>query len=189
MEKEMQIFENSEFGNLTVIRKESDSWFVAKEIADILEYSQTNAMLKRLDNDEKADHLLWCVSSNQHRNQVVINESGLYNAIFGSKKPEAKKFKKWVTDEVLPSIRKHGGYIPKSETPKEIMAKAIKIADSTIKELDIKIENYQLKLEQAKPMIEFAEQVSESLDSVELGIFAKAINDENIPIGRNKLFN
>lgn len=75
----------------------NEPFFVAKDVADILEYSLTANMLKRLDEDEKADIPFWNVSSNQYRNQVVITESGLYNAIIGSKKPEAKKFKKWIT--------------------------------------------------------------------------------------------
>jgi len=183
---EMKVFENSEFGKLTVIEKKGEPFFIAKEVANILGYDKTSNLTRRLCDDEKDAHLMSTLGGEQEK--IIINESGLYNAIFGSKKPEAIKFKKWVTSEILPSIRKHGGYIPKSDSPREIMAKAIKIADSTIKELDIKIENYQIKLEQAKPMIEFAEQVANSAESVELGIYAKAINDANINIGRNKLF-
>lgn len=87
-------------------------WFVAKDVADILGYAKTNNMTERLDDDEK--QTLYVAAS--QNNQTLINESGLYSAVMGSQKPEAKRFKKWVTSEVLPSIRKTGGYnmIPKT---------------------------------------------------------------------------
>ncbi len=116
MNTEMMVFKNEEFGEITVIEKDDDLWFVAKEIADILGYSQTSMMTKRLDDDEKADHSFWSISSNQYRKQTVINESGFYNAVIGSKKLEAKIFKKWVTGDVLPSIRKEGMYISDNAT-------------------------------------------------------------------------
>lgn len=183
----MKIFENNEFGQIRIVQYNNEPYFIAKDIADILEYSDTNKMTNRLDDDEKITTNLAGISKT---NPIVtlINESGLYNAILGSHKPEAKKFKKWITSEVIPSIRKHGGYLPKQETPEELLSRALNVANSMIQERNLKVEEYVYKLEQARPMIEFAEQVSESLDAVELGIFAKAINDENIPLGRNKLF-
>jgi len=190
MKEDMQIFENSEFGQITVIEQDKEPWFIAKEISEILEYSATEKMTRRLDEDEKANVPFRDIGSNQNRNQIVISESGLYEAIFGSHKPEAKKFKKWITKEVLPSIRKNGGYIIKkeNETHQEIMAKALKIANITLGEKDDTITNQALQIEQSRPMVEFAEQVDASIESVELGIFAKAINHENINIGRNRLF-
>ena len=110
MNKEIMVFENEEFGKVTVIEKDGDPWFVAKELSEVLGYSRTNKMTIRLDDDEKADAPFWSVVSNQYRKQTVISESGFYNAVIGSKKPEAKKFKKWVTSEVLPTIRKTGRY-------------------------------------------------------------------------------
>ena len=77
-----EIFENSEFGKLTLLEKDNEPWFVAKEIADILEYKKTNNMTHRLSNDEKANTVLSSISSNQQRNQTIINESGLYEAIY-----------------------------------------------------------------------------------------------------------
>jgi len=112
---EMQIFENAEFGRITVIEKDGEPWFIGKEIADILGYAKTEKMTRRLDDDEKADAPFWSTSSGQHRKQTIINESGLYEAIFGSHKPNAKAFKKWIKTEVLPAIRKTGTYTaPKS---------------------------------------------------------------------------
>lgn len=110
MNKELMVFENTEFGQIAAIEMNDEPWFVAKDVADILEYSQTQAMLKRLDAGEKVDHPFWMISLNQYRNKTVISESGLYKAIFGSKMPKAKEFQNWVFKEVLPSIRKTGSY-------------------------------------------------------------------------------
>lgn len=186
----MMIFENNEFGKIEVINYNNEPHFIAKDIAEILEYSETSTMLRRLDDDEKIKIVATSIAgaNNMARELTIISESGLYNAILGSHKTEAKKFKKWVTSEVIPSIRKHGGYLPHQESPEELLSRAVTMANSIIQERNLQVNEYVMKLEQAKPMIEFAEQVSESLDAVELGVFAKAINDENIPLGRNKLF-
>ncbi|MFP1868646.1 Bro-N domain-containing protein [Lonsdalea quercina] len=90
----------------TMTDEDSEVWFVAKDVADILGYGQTTDMTRRLDEDEKQTRF----DRVSHNNQVLINESGLYAAVLGSQRPEAKHFKKWVTSEVLPSIRKTGGY-------------------------------------------------------------------------------
>lgn len=95
----------------TMTDEDSEVWFVAKDVADILGYAKTSNMTERLDDDEK--RTLYIAAS--QNNQTLINESGLYNAVMGSQKEEAKRFKRWVTSEVLPSIRKTGGY---SVTPK-----------------------------------------------------------------------
>lgn len=110
MDKDLKIFENKEFGKLTIIEKNGDPWFLAKEVSDILEYTATNKLTRRLDADEKTNVPFRDVGSNYQTNKTVINESGFYSAVIGSKKPGAKRFKKWVTSEVLPSIRKTGEY-------------------------------------------------------------------------------
>ncbi|EOC5689715.1 BRO-N domain-containing protein [Cronobacter sakazakii] len=92
----------------TITDELSEVWFVAKDVADILGYAETSNMTERLDDDEKRKHTLQ--NGRNYANQTLINESGLYNAVMGSQKAEAKHFKKWVTSEVLPSIRKTGGY-------------------------------------------------------------------------------
>ena len=103
---ELQIFNNEEFGQVRMLEINNEPYFVGKDIADVLGYSETNAMTKRLDDDEFISDKL----EGMNMKSVFINESGLYNAILGSKMPNAKKFKKWVTSEVLPTIRKHGMY-------------------------------------------------------------------------------
>ncbi|PEV76321.1 phage antirepressor KilAC domain-containing protein [Bacillus cereus] len=113
----LQVFNNEEFGQVRTVVQDEDVWFVAKDVADVLGYNNTSKVIQmHVDEDEKADLPIW--DGRQNRNQKVINESGLYSLILSSKLPSAKKFKKWVTSEVLPSIRKHGAYM----TPNTINA-------------------------------------------------------------------
>ena len=107
MENSIEIFENEEFGKVRTVQIDTETWFVGKDVADALGYSETNAMTKRLDVDEFMSDKL----AGMNMKSVLINESGLYNAVLGSKLPGAKKFRVWVTSEVLPSIRKHGMYV------------------------------------------------------------------------------
>ncbi len=102
---EMTIF-NFNGKEVRTVMIESEPWWVAKDVAEVLEYSETAQMTRRLDDDETISVNL----TGMNMKSTLINESGLYNAILGSKKPEAKAFKKWVTSEVLPTIRKTGGY-------------------------------------------------------------------------------
>jgi len=114
---QLQIFNNEEFGQVRTVVQSEDVWFMAKDVAEVLGYNNTSkAIQMHVDEDEKADLPIW--DGRQNRNQKVINESGLYSLILSSKLPSAKKFKKWVTSEVLPSIRKHGAYM----TPNTINA-------------------------------------------------------------------
>ena len=100
-----------------VIMRDGEPWWVAKDVADILGYSETQAMTRRLDEDETIPDKL----SGMTMRSILVNESGLYNAIIGSRKPEAKRFRKWITSEVLPTIRKTGGYGPQKQlTPTEL---------------------------------------------------------------------
>lgn len=109
VENQIKVFENTDFGNARVIEHNGEPYFVGKEVAEILGYSNTrDALAKHVDDEDKATVAIH--DGSQNRNQTVINESGLYSLIIGSKLPEAKKFKHWVTAEVLPTIRKTGGY-------------------------------------------------------------------------------
>lgn len=120
----LQVFKNTEFGQIRIIEKNGEPWFVAKDVSDILGYSETNAITKRLDSEDFISAKL----EGMNMNSILINESGLYSAILGSKLESAKKFKQWVTSEVLPSIRKHGAYM----TPETLEA-AILNPDTMIK--------------------------------------------------------
>jgi prophage antirepressor-like protein len=109
--KEMQVFKNEEFGQVRTVTIDGESWFVGKDVAEILGYSNTrDALAKRVDDEDKIDGVAICDPIGREQTPVLINESGLYSLILSSKLPSAKKFKHWVTREVLPSIRKTGTY-------------------------------------------------------------------------------
>ena len=122
MVNEISVFEKEEFGKVQVVNRDGEIWFVAKDIAAALGYAQTNNMNKLIDDEDK--YIRNIQNGGNYVNQALINESGLYTAIFGSTLPNAKAFKKWVTSEVLPSIRKTGKY---SVTPVNKFGKAEKI--------------------------------------------------------------
>ncbi|ATD20953.1 Bro-N domain-containing protein [Acinetobacter baumannii] len=121
----------------TVLKDDGEIWFVASDVAKVLEYRDASNMIRNLDADESDTHNVSIRSDNgvlQDRQVTIINESGLYSATLKSRKPEAKQFKKWVTSDVLPSIRKNGGYISGQENddPEIIMAKALQVANNVI---------------------------------------------------------
>lgn len=109
----LRLFENSQF-KVRAIELNEEPYFIAKDISEMLGYSNAEKMTRRLDEDEKTIIPIKDSGSNYQTNVLIINESGFYNAVLGSKKPEAKIFKKWVTSEVLPEIRKTGSYQFKS---------------------------------------------------------------------------
>lgn len=112
MNNNLMIFENPEFGAVHSILIDSDPWFVAADVCKALELEKTNRALSRLDDDEKGAHSVSTPGGRQRMS--IISESGLYSLILGSRKPEARAFKRWITHEVIPSIRKHGAYMTDS---------------------------------------------------------------------------
>lgn len=139
-------FENMEFGKLTVMEKDGEFFFIGKEVAEKLGYSNTrDALVRHVDIDDKADVVFH--DGRQRRSMVSINESGLYSLILSSKLPQAKEFKKWITTEVLPSIRKNGGYIKNQEkmSNEEILANAVLLANHLIAEKEKIIEDLESK--------------------------------------------
>ena len=139
-------FENMEFGKLTVMEKDGEFFFIGKEVAEKLGYSNTrDALVRHVDIDDKADVVFH--DGRQRRSMVSINESGLYSLILSSKLPKAKDFKRWVTTEVLPSIRKNGGYIKNQEnmSNEEILANAVLLANHLIAEKEKIIEDLEPK--------------------------------------------
>lgn len=155
----IQIFNNTEFGEIRVVEKNGESWFVGKDVADALGYSDTQAMTRRLDSDD----LMTDKMSGMNMKSTLINESGLYSAILGSKLKTAKKFKRWVTSEVLPSIRKHGGYLNNQEnlTNEQLLANAMKLAEDVILEKNKKIEELEttISLSSTITVCKLAEQI------------------------------
>lgn len=156
--KNLQVFENG-LGELRVVQESGSTWFVAKDVAEILEYRDAHSMTRLLDEDEKGTQKVSTPGGEQQLS--TINESGLYSAIMSSNKPQAKAFKKWVTSEVLPSIRRDGGYmtISQDESPEELMARAVMIAQQTLARRDEQLRQAQGQLEEQAPVIEYYEKV------------------------------
>ena len=130
-------FSNAEFGDIRVVMRESEPWFVGKDVAEKLGYSNTRkAIADHVETDDKTDGVTIRDSIGRNQKPTIINESGLYSLILGSKLPSAKRFKHWVTSEVLPSIRKNGGYIANQEnlSDDELLERALIVAQRKIEE-------------------------------------------------------
>lgn len=189
-ENKIQIFENFEFGQVRVVIINREPWLVGKDVAAALGYSDTYGALKKHVDDEDKQN---CQNDSFEtpRGMTLINESGLYSLILSSKLPTAKNFKRWVTSEVLPSIRKHGGYIAGQESMSgdELMARAVLFAQSKIDELESKNKQLLDKIQTDKPKVEFAEAVGSCKGTISVGHFANILFDTyGIKLGRNKLF-
>lgn len=193
---ELQIFNSKEFGEIRTVSINDEPWFVGKDIAAALGYKNTkDALAAHVDNCDKimgSQNATPSIKDNMGREQYPtwINESGLYALIFGSKLESAQRFKRWVTSEVLPSIRKHGGYIAGQETMNddELLAKALMVAQSKIAERDRIIAQKQERIEQMKPKEVFADSVSSSKQSILIGDLAKLICQNGHPVGQKRLF-
>ena len=177
---ELQIFNNEEFGEIRTITKDGEPWFVGKDITEKLGYQNGSRDIARhVDEDDQI--VIPIPGDTQNRNMLVINESGLYSLVISSKLPNAKKFKKWVTSEVLPSIRKNGGYIANQEqmTPEQIVANALIVAQNIISQKDRQID-------EMKPKADFFDAVADSKTAISMNEVAKVLNIKGY--GRNNLF-
>ena len=182
--QDLQIFENPEFGEIRALEIDNEPWFVGKDVAMILGYIKPeNAIANHVDEEDKTTTLIQGTGSNYKSNTVIINESGLYSLILSSKLPSAKRFRRWVTSEVLPSIRKIGGYIQGQEelSDEDLLAKALQIAQKQIEE-----KNEQLR--KARPKILFANAVAVSDGTISIADLAKLLCQNGIKIGQNRLF-
>ena len=188
----LQTFTSSEFGSVRTIVQNNEPWFVGKDVCDCLGIRNSRDALSRLDSDEKADVVFTDISSNgvvQSRNFSTINEYGLYKLVIRSNKPEAKKFTRWITHEVIPSIRKHGAYLTQSKT-----FELMRSPEGMLTMLDTFKTVYNAKLEaekkliEAQPKINFANAISETDDVIHIGALAKLLKQNGVEIGRNRLF-
>lgn len=178
----IQLFNNPEFGQIRTITDNDGIYFVGKDVAEILGYKDTSDALKRhVDSEDKLTRRF--TDSGQGRDVYVINESGLYSLVLSSKLPSAKRFKRWVTSEVLPALRRQGGYMlaNANETPEQIMARALKIADEALKRKDALIE-------EMKPKALFADAVGASDNTCLVGELAKMLRQNGVDVGANRLF-
>lgn len=177
---ELQVFNNEMFGNVRVLLQGDEPWFVAKDITNILGYQNSSkAIIDHVDVEDKLNNET--LSSLGQRGGWLINESGLYSLILSSKLPNAKQFRRWVTSEVLPSIRKYGSYsmdIPRT-LPDALKAYASEIeAHNKTKAL----------VEEQKPKVLFADAVNASHTSILVGDLAKLLRQNGLDIGQNRLF-
>ncbi len=151
MDNKIIAFTNPEFGEVRTLNIENEPWFVAADVCKALDIINSRDAVARLDDDEKNTVVLTDgIPGNP--NKTVVNEPGLYTLVLGSRKPEAKAFKRWITHDVIPSIRKNGGYIAGQETlsPEELMAKALLVAQKTIEEKDKLLSRTSVELSAAK---------------------------------------
>lgn len=185
---ELQIFSNSEFGEIRTITKDNEPMFCLADVCKALEISNVGNVKQRLS--EKGIHTADTPTKGGMQKMTFISEANLYKTIFQIRKESAERFTDWVTGEVLPSIRKNGGYIAGQETMSddELMAKALLVANNKIAERDKIIEQKQARIEQMKPKEIFADAVSASHTSILAGDLAKLICQNGYKIGQNRLF-
>lgn len=191
---ELQIFKNSEFGEIRTVTKNNEPWFIATDVCSALDISNTSQALTRLDDDEKNTIILNEGIGNP--NKSIVSEYGLYNLILASRKKEAKKFKRWITHEVIPTIRKHGAYMTSEVIEKTLSDPDYLIRLATnLKEEKAKRALAEAQIERDKPKVLFADTVSASNKSCLVGELAKLISQEAIrrgeiskKIGQNNLF-
>lgn len=199
---ELKIFKNEEFGEIRTVQIDNETYFAGKDVAAALGYKNTkDALITHVNEEDKRivqrseiatieNHIpkdvlnITFVNGNiPNRGLMFINESGLYSLIFGSKLESAKRFKHWVTSEILPSIRKTGGYIAGQETmtDSELIAKALLVAQRQLEERNKQIEQMQ-------PKAIFADAVAASKTSILIGDLAKLISQNGVQIGQKRLF-
>ena len=189
MENNMIIKTNEMFGDLRIVMVDSEPWFVGKDVAEKLGYKEPrSAVSKKVDPEDRGVSKMATPSGTQE--MTIINESGLYSLILSSKLPEAKQFKRWVTSEVLPSIRKDGGYIATNSdmSDEEIMAKALMVAQKTIERKNLELQEHKRIIEEQKPKVVFADSVSNSNDLILVRDLAKIISQNGVTIGEKKLY-
>ena len=177
----LSIFENAEFGQVRCMMIDDEPWFVGKDIATALGFENpTKAVRDHVDNDDKkmgVQNVTPSITDSLGRTQYPtwINESGIYSLVFSSRLESAKRFKRWVTSEVLPSVRKHGAYIKDQEelSPEEIMARGLRAAESIIAEKQKKIEAQAKVIEENKPKVDYYNAVLDSTGLLNITQIAK----------------
>ena len=184
--KELQIFNYGE-NEVRTMMKDGEPWFALKDVCDVLGLSDTNKVAERLDADELTR--IKFVSGGQTREMYAVNESGLYNVILRSDKPEAKIFKRWITHEVIPSIRKHGAYMTMDTIEKVLLdPDAIITIATALKKEQEERKRLQAQIEAEAPKVAFATALSLSEDTILIRELAKILHQNGINIGQNRLF-
>ena len=205
---ELKVFENAEFGQIRGVEIDGESWLVGKDVAERLGYANTkDALSAHVDEDDKrilqkseiatfenhipksalAVDFVWADIPN--RGLTIINESGLYSLVLGSKLPNAKKFKRWVTSEVLPAIRKHGGYLTAKKVEEALLNPDVLIKLATeLKEEREARRALESKVAEDAPKVLFADSVSTAKTSILIGELAKLLKQNGLEVGQKRLF-
>lgn len=185
---DLQIFNSPEFGAIRTIEKDGEPWFVGKDVAAALGYKDTvNALKSHVDAEDKGG---WQITTQfGDKETTIINESGLYSLVLSSKLPTAKKFKRWVTNEVIPSIRKHGAYMTPETLEKVLLSPdtLMQLAQN-LKDEQEKRKALEAQIESQKPAVLFTGAVETSKTSILIGELAKMLKQNGVNIGQNRLF-
>lgn len=178
---EILTFTSDQFGQVRAIRDENDEpWFVAKDVCAALGLGNSRQALARLDDDEKG--VISTDTPGGEQQMQAVNEAGLYVLVLSSRKPEAKAFKRWVTHEVLPALRRDGGYmVERHESPEETMARAVLLAQTTI-------DRQKARIAELEPKALFADAVAASDGTCLVGELAKMLRQNGVEVGQNRLF-
>lgn len=205
---ELKVFSNEQFGSIRGVEIEGESWLVGKDVAERLGYANTkDAIQSHVDEEDKRilqrseiatieNHIpksalpvdfVWGDIPN--RGLTIINESGFYSLVLGSKLPNAKQFKHWVTSEVLPAIRKHGGYLSAEKVEEALLNPDVLIHLATqLKEEREQRRALAEQIQRDKPFTEFGSAIAASSDAILVGEFAKLARNNGVVIGQNRLF-
>lgn len=185
---DIRIFENAQFGTVRTVMRDGEPWFVAADVCKALDVQNHKDAIKRLDDDERTGVDL----TDPHgrvQNTNIVNEPGLYSLVLGSRKPEARAFKRWITHEVIPAIRKHGGYL----TPDKV-EEALLNPDTLIRlATDLKAERERAKqlaaqIEANRPYTDFGQAIAANSDAILVREFAKVLANDGITIGEKRLY-
>ena len=185
MNNEIQKFDFKGASLRTLTDEAGEPWFVAKDVCDILEISNPSDALKRLDDDERSRFNL-----GRQGETNIVNEAGLYVLVLGSRKPEAHEFKRWVTHEVLPQIRRTGGYIPATDADDDmtILAKAVMIGQRTMEEQKQRIADQRSRIDELQPKASAWDNFVDIPDALSVRDSAKLLSNLGRPVGQTELF-
>ncbi len=184
---ELKTFENERFGNVRVTMIDNEPWFVAADVCKALELGNPSMTVDRLDDDEKGISTIDTLGGKQR--MAIINEPGLYSLVITSRKPEAKVFKRWITHDVIPTIRKTGGYVNNEEIFLDTYFPTLDAgAKAMFKQTLVSLREANKKIEQDKPKVFFADSVEISENSVLVKTLAALLTQNGYKIGQNKLF-
>ena len=189
-ENEVQVW-NYEGAEVRIVQIDGEPWFVLTDVCRELDLANPTMVAKKLDNDERTKFDL-----GRQGETTIVNESGLYTVILRSDKPQAKPFRKWVTSEVLPSIRKHGAYMTEQTLERALtspdflieLATQLKTEQEQRRRLETTVAAQSKQMEQDKPKVLFADSVAASRSSILIGELAKLIKQNGVDMGQKRLF-